>query len=126
MSARRPLNFDVTPATWQRRTLRYLTIYLLLAMVLVAVRYKTQHIRPDLLAAQGHEAELLTERDNLEIAVQVALTPQKIQQWASSSGMVHFAESVKTARDFGPGDPGAAVNLLPNSTNTIEVQTQWK
>ncbi|WP_291425820.1 hypothetical protein [Deinococcus sp.] len=123
MTTRLPLNFDTAPATWQWRTLRYLSIYLLLAITLIAVRYKTQHVRPNLLDLQKQEATLLTQRDNLEIAVQVAVTPQRIQEWAAANGMIHFAESPKAARDLGQGAP---LNLPTTNNNTIEVKTQWK
>ncbi len=124
MTTRLPLSIDTAPATWQWRTLRYLSIYLLLAMTLIAVRYKTQHVRPNLLDLQKQEATLLTQRDNLEIAVQVAVTPQKIQEWAAGNGMIHFAESPKTARDL--GQAAAPLTLPTTNNNTIEVKTQWK
>lgn len=122
MTTRLPINIDTSPATWQRRTLRYLAIYLLLALALVFTRYLTQHIRPALRDAQMQEATLQTERDELEIRVQVASTPQKVQEWAVANGMQRFAEANKTTRDLG----NAAVPAKPAHQSTLEVKTQWK
>ncbi len=118
-----PIQIDTSPATWQRRTLRYLAIYLFLALSLVALRYSTQHIRPALRDAQDQEAKLLTQRDELEIRVQVATTPQKVQDWATSHGMQRFAESRKQIRDLGnqPLPP-----TTPPQSTALEVKTQWK
>lgn len=117
------LPIDTSTATWQRRTLRYLTIYLLLALALVAARYATQHIRPTLRDAQQQEAALLSQRDNLEIRVQAATTPQKVQEWAVQNGMQRFAESNKSTRDLGTPPPDTAPPTPPSS---VEVKTQWK
>lgn len=117
---------DTTTATWQRRTLRYLTIYLLLALALVTARYFTQHIRPQLREVQQQEANLLSQRDELEIRVQAATTPQKVQEWALQSGMQRFAERAASAstRDLGAGE--TEPQYTPSSSNAIEVNTQWK
>lgn len=119
-------NFDTTTATWQRRTLRYLTIYLLLAAALVTVRYFTQHIRPELREVQTREAELISQRDELEIRVQAATTPQRVQEWALQSGMQRFAERAGSATrsDLGAEIPDPSPSNTPNTT--IEVNTQWK
>lgn len=116
-------NFDTTTATWQRRTLRYLTIYLLLALALVAARFFTQHIRPVLREVQKQEETLQAQRDDLEIRVQAATTPQKVQEWAVQNGMQRFAESSKSTRDLGnlPTEP-----TLPSQPSSAEVNTQWK
>lgn len=114
---------DTSTATWQRRTLRYLSIYLLLALALVAARYFTQHIRPALRDVQKQEATLQAQRDDLEIRVQSASTPQKVQEWAASSGMQRFAESSKSTRDLG----NLPTQLPPTTTpSSVEVNTQWK
>jgi hypothetical protein len=115
--------FDTTPVTWQRRTLRYLAIYLALALLLVGARYLSQDVRPDLRAAQLREEELIKERDDLTVRVQAATTPQKVQSWALDNGMQRFAESRKAVRDLGAA---AAVPPLADSTPVLEVKTQWK
>lgn len=119
---------DTSVTTWQRRALRYLAIYLLLALALVTSRYLTRHVRPNLREAQTQETQLLSQKDQLEIAVQVATTPQKVQEWALSQGMEPFAESSKTVKDFGQ-DSGrglAAPPVSPSSSAPLEVRTQWK
>ena len=118
-----PINIDTSPATWQRRTLRYLAIYLLLALSLVGLRYTTQHIRPALRDAQEQESRLLTQRDELEIRVQVATTPPKVQEWAETHGMQRFAESQKQRRDLGNN---ALPPAAPPVDSAVEVKTQWK
>lgn len=116
-------NFDTTPVTWQRRTLRYLAIYLALALLLVGARYLTQDVRTDLRAAQNREELLIEQRDDLTVRVQAATTPQKVQTWALENGMQRFAESRKAVRDL--GTPAAA--LPPADTAPVlEVKTQWK
>ncbi|WP_043802084.1 hypothetical protein [Deinococcus gobiensis] len=115
--------FDTTPVTWQRRTLRYLAIYLALALLLVGARYLSQDVRPDLRAAQQREEELIAMRDDLTVRVQAATTPQKVQTWATENGMQRFAESRKAVRDLG----AAAVTPPPADTaRDLEVKTQWK
>lgn len=115
--------FDTTPVTWQRRTLRYLAIYLALALLLVGARYLSQDVRPDLRAAQLREEDLIRQRDDLTVRVQAATTPQKVQTWALENGMQRFAESRKAVHDL--GTPAAALppaDLAP----ILEVKTQWK
>ncbi|MFC5847439.1 hypothetical protein [Deinococcus petrolearius] len=115
--------FDTTPVTWQRRTLRYLAIYLALALLLVGARYLTQNVRPDLRAAQKREETLVKERDTLALRVQAATTPQKVQAWALENGMQRFAESRKTTRDLAP----AALTVSPATpAPVLEVETRWK
>lgn len=104
------LSLDTSPATWQRRTLRYLAIYLTLVVALVVLREVTQHIRPTLRDAQSQEATLLTQRDDLEIRVQVATTPQKVQAWAEANGMQRFAEARKTTADLSGVPATSAAN----------------
>lgn len=115
--------FDTTPVTWQRRTLRYLAIYLALAVLLVGARYLTQDVRPDLRAAQQREEDLVKARDTLAVRVQAATTPQKVQAWALANGMQRFAESRKTRQSLGPVP--APLPTLPGFS-TLEVKTQWK
>lgn len=119
-------SFDTTTATWQRRTLRYLVIYLTLALVLVVARYMSQGIRPELREMQKQEAALQTQRDDLEVRVQAASSPQKVQEWAVQNGFQRFAEAVKTTRDLGTGSTVPEMNKPSSSPAAIEVKTQWK
>lgn len=119
-------SFDTTTATWQRRTLRYLGIYLTLALTLVAARYFTQGIRPELREMQKQEASLQTQRDDLEVRVQAASSPQRVQEWAVANGFQRFAESSKTTRDLGAGSTVPHIKNSSASPAAIEVKTQWK
>ncbi|GAA5531799.1 hypothetical protein E5F05_11940 [Deinococcus metallilatus] len=115
-------HFDLSAATWRARAIRYLVIYLLLALMLVGARLLTQDVRPSLRAAQDREAALTTERDELELRVQALSNPQHIRDWALQNGMRRFAETPKTTQDLS-GLPAPAP--VPAQT-TLEVTTVWK
>lgn len=113
---------DLSLATWQARAVRYVSIYLVLALVLVAARYLTQDVRPDLRAAQQREAALTAERDELEVSVQRLNNPQRIRDWAGQHGLRPFAEAPKN------NEPLLSVSApapIPVQT-TLEVYTEWK
>ncbi len=114
--------FDLTTATWRARAIRYVVIYLLLALALVTARFLTQEVRPTLRAAQEREATLTTQRDELELRVQALGNPQRISDWALKSGMRRFAEAPKTSAAI-TGVP-APTPLRPHTT--LEVTTEWK
>lgn len=114
--------FDLSTATWRARAIRYVLIYLLLALALVAARYLTQDVRPTLREAQKREAALTTRRDELELRVQALGNPQRISDWALQNGMRRFAEAVKTSAPI-TGIP-APKPLQPHTT--LEVTTEWK
>lgn len=113
---------DLSAATWRARAIRYVAIYLLLALALVAARYLTQDVRPTLRAAQEREAALTTERDELELRVQALGNPQRVRDWAFANGMRRFAEAPKTTAEL-TGVPAPAP--LPART-TVEVTTAWR
>ncbi|BDP41867.1 hypothetical protein DAETH_18360 [Deinococcus aetherius] len=113
---------DLSAATWRARAIRYVGIYLLLALALVAARYLTQDVRPDLRAAQEREAALTTQRDELELRVQALGNPQRVRDWAFANGMRRFAEASKTTAEL-TGVPAPAP--LPART-TVEVTTVWR
>lgn len=113
---------DLNAATWRARAMRYVGIYLLLALALVAARFVTQDVRPTLRAAQEREAALTTQRDELELRVQALGNPQRIRDWAFQNGMRRFAEAPKTTQDLTAVPPPP-----PAPTHTpLEVTTQWK
>lgn len=115
---------DLSEKTWQRRTLNYLKIYIVMVILLVTVRYFTQEIRPDLRATEKRAGELTMQRDRLEIAVQSLTTPQYIQNWATQNNMTPFAESSKVSRDLSPAllqQP-----IIPEVNPSFEVNTKWK
>lgn len=114
--------FDLSTATWRARAIRYVGLYLLLALALVMARYLTQDVRPTLRAAQEREATLTTQRDELELRVQALGNPQRISDWALQNGMRRFAEVPKTTETI-KGIPAPAP--LHRHT-TLEVTTEWK
>ncbi|CAM3651553.1 hypothetical protein [Deinococcus frigens] len=147
---------DLSEATWRGRAIRYVLIYLALALTLVAVRALTYDIRKTLRAAQDQEAALLTQRNDLAVQVQTLENPQRIRDWAFANGMIRFAEAAKESQAIlplptpgegngpanpeqpvnpnqavSPVQPGSAVpdNTVPDNTvpdNTVEVNTQWR
>lgn len=154
MSALRPRvrSLDLTEATWRGRAVRYVLIYLALALALVGARYFTQDIRPALRAVQEREATLLTQRNDLAVQVQTLENPQRIRDWAFANGMVRFAEAPKESQAIlplpppgrkdaaatpKPAAPGSAPPAPTSSPvqpprppaqpdNTVEVRTQWR
>ncbi len=116
MSALRPRlrNVDLSEATWRGRAIRYVLIYLALALALVGARYFTQDIRPSLRAVQDREAALLIQRNDLAVRVQTLENPQRIRDWAFANGMIRFAEAPKESQAFlplpPPGQPKAGVS----------------
>lgn len=154
MSALRPRvrSLDLTEATWRGRAVRYVLIYLALALALVGARYFTQDIRPALRAVQEREATLLTQRNDLAVQVQTLENPQRIRDWAFANGMVRFAEAPKESQAIlplpPPGRKDAAATPKPAAPgfappaptsspvqpprppaqpdNTVEVRTQWR
>lgn len=115
-------NVDLSVSTWQARAIRYVVIYLLLALALVGARLWTQDVRPDLRAAQAREAALTTERDELELRVQALSTPQRVREWALSNGMRRYAEMPKTRAALS----GVAAPPPADAQTTLEVKTAWK
>jgi len=114
--------FDLSAATWRARAVRYVVIYLALALALVGARLLTQDVRPTLREAQAREAALTTQRDELEIRVQALGSPQRVREWALQNGMRRFAEAPKTTQAL-KGVPAPASAAAPT---TLEVRTEWK
>ncbi|OLV17961.1 hypothetical protein [Deinococcus marmoris] len=96
---------DLTEATWRGRAIRYVAIYLALALLLVGARYLTQDIRPALRVVQDQEAKLLTQRNDLAVGVQTLENPQRIRDWAFANGMIRFAEAPKESQAILPLPP---------------------
>lgn len=113
---------DVSVATWRARAVRYLAIYLALALLLVGARALTQDVRPTLRAAQDREAQLTTQRDELELRVQTLTGSARVRDWALANGMRRFAGSTTTTGRF--GSVKLPPPLIPRTT--LEVQTEWK
>ncbi|CAM3611097.1 Cell division protein FtsL [Deinococcus saxicola] len=105
-------SMDLTEATWRGRAIRYVAIYLALALLLVGARYLTQDIRPALRVAQDQEAKLLTQRNDLAVTVQTLENPQRIRDWAFANGMIRFAEAPKESQAILPLPPPGAVPVI--------------
>ncbi|EYB68372.1 hypothetical protein DEIPH_ctg025orf0258 [Deinococcus phoenicis] len=114
--------FDLSAATWRARAIRYVAIYLVLALMLVGARLLTQDVRPTLRTAQDREVALTTQRDELELRVQALGNPQRVRDWAFQNGMRRFAEAPKTTQDL-TGVPAPAPAA---AHTTLEVTTEWK
>ncbi|MFC4427510.1 hypothetical protein [Deinococcus navajonensis] len=116
-------DLDVSFATWRGRAVRYVLIYLALALVLVGVRAATQQIRPALREAQAREAALISQRDDLQLRIQTLESPQLIRDWAFANGMRRFAQAPKTVQQL---PPAPVSPRQPAPQRTVEVRTQWK
>lgn len=114
---------DTSGDVWQRRAVRYLMLYGLLALVLLGIRSVTYPVRPHLRQLQQLEAELLTQKDRLEIEVQVATTPQRIAEWAEAQGMKAFALMPKTPQpELSRGSVSPPVLPPP----VVQLSTEWQ
>lgn len=114
---------DASFQTWQRRALRYLALFTLLVLVLVGMRMATYSVRPQLRDLQKLEADLLAQKDQLEIEVQVATTPQRIARWAESNGMTPFAVMPKQAQPK-LSTHSAQPPVLPQPA--VKLSTDWQ
>lgn len=114
---------DTSLPTWRGRAVRYVLIYLLMVLTLVIVRGATQHIRPELRAAQAREAELNTQRDTLALQLQSLENPQRLRTWAFANGMRRFTDADKVTESIAPL-PSARVPVVP--ARKLEVKTQWR
>ena len=112
-------------ALWRARALRYLLVYLLLACVLVTLRYQTQHIYPDLHSLRDQRTELQRQRDELSLTVQTLTSEQRIREWAIANGMVPYAQATKQTQPFSAAPKLPAVSFQPLPTR-VEVKTTWK
>ncbi|WP_425148486.1 hypothetical protein [Deinococcus sp.] len=112
-------------AVWRARALRYLLIYLLLACVLVTLRYQTQGVYPELRRIRDERTALLRQRDDLSVAVQSLTSEQRVRAWAIQNGMVPYAQASKRTAAFEPPPPLPAVSLAPLPSR-LEVVTKWK
>ncbi|GGQ93405.1 hypothetical protein [Deinococcus ruber] len=112
-------------ALWRARALRYMLIYLLLACVLVTLRYQTQHIYPDVRALRAERSALQQQRDELSLVVQTLTSEQRVREWAIQNGMVPYAQAPKQTQAFSAAPRIPAVSLQPLPTR-VEVKTTWK
>lgn len=117
------LNLDLSLPTWRSRAVRYLLIYAALVVALVSVRASTSGVRPALREAQAREQQLITQRDDLALQLQVLESRPRILAWARANGMELSADSDRGTADIA-GIPEAP--LVGARPGTVEVITQWK
>lgn len=111
-----------SPELWRARALRYVLIYLLLACVLVGLRYQSRDIRPDLLALRAERETLTREKQFLELEVQAATSTARVREWAVANGMIPFSRTQKESATF-----ESLPRPVPLSeSRPLEVVTRWK
>ena len=109
-----------SPDLWRARALRYPLIYLLLSSVLVALRYQTRQIYPELRGLRAERTLLQGRRDELSLTVQGLTGEQRVRAWALANGMRPYAQAPKTTQ------PLLALPAPPRlPAPTFEVRTQW-
>ncbi|ADV67722.1 hypothetical protein [Deinococcus maricopensis] len=108
--------------TWRARALRYTLIYVLLACVLVGLRYQTRDVRPTLNTLNAERVSLQQQRAALELTVQGLTSEPRVRAWALQNGMTPFTRIDKTAAAFKALPVPAALVTHP----TFEVITRWK
>ena len=107
---------------WRARALRYTLLYLLLACVLVGLRYQTRDVYPDLKELRTERNLLMQQKQALDLEVQKQTSTARVREWALGNGMIPFSNARKESAEFQPlpsPDP-----LLPNQP--LEVHTRWK
>lgn len=110
------------PELWRARALRYTLIYLLLACVLVALRYQTREVYPDLRALRAERAQLAEQKQALELDVQARTSSAVVREWALANDMTPFSRAHKDTAAFDPLP--APVPVAP--ARPLEVHTRWK
>jgi len=113
-------------ALWRARALRYVMIYVLMACVLVVLRYQTQAIYPHLRDLRATRTELQRQQNELSLTVQTLTSEQRIRAWAIADGMVPYAQASKERQKLPPAlapVPPPPATPLPA---TLTVRTVWK
>jgi hypothetical protein len=115
------MNPDLQAGIWRARTMRYVSIYLLLTCALVALRYQTHMIYDTLLKVRDQRTALQAQRDDLSVRVQSLVSEGRIRDWALANGMRYYAQAPKTSGTLS-GLPAPA----PLPSPSFEVITRWK
>lgn len=113
-------------AVWRARALRYVLIYLLLACVLVTLRYQTREIYPNLRRLNDTRTELQRQQSELSLTVQTLTSEQRVRIWALANGMVPYAQANKQTQSFGAGTSLAAPLPKKPNPNRLSVGTVWR
>lgn len=117
------IQINTDAALWRGRAMRYMLIYLLVAIALITTRHFTQDIRPTLRNLETQEGLLIKQRNELELEYQSKITPQKVKKWAREHNMVPFADTDKETQTF---DSGFRFPKPIRSKQSVEVHYQWR
>ncbi|WP_424949707.1 hypothetical protein [Deinococcus sp.] len=113
-------------AVWRARALRYVLIYLLMACVLVTLRYQARAVYPNLHRLNATLSELQHRQSELSLTVQSLTSEQRVRTWALEHGMVPYAQASKQMKTFEAGvnqAPALPVRPVPAS---VTVRTVWR
>lgn len=113
-------------AVWRARALRYVLIYLLLACVLVTLRYQTREVYPNLRRLNDTRTELQRQQSELSLTVQTLTSEQRVRVWALANGMVPYAQASKQTQTFEAGVSRAAPLPEKPSPARVSVGTVWR
>ena len=125
-AAKRPQTEEQLQALWRARALRYVLIYLLLACVLVTLRYQGREVYPNLRQLSATRTELQREQEELSLRVQTLTSEQRIRAWALENGMVPYAQAGKQTQTFEAGVAGATPLPAQPTPTRLTVRTAWK
>ncbi len=109
---------------WRARALRYTLIFVLLAAALVALRYQTREVRPQLRELTRQRVLLQQQKAALELAAQRVTSPSRVRDWALVGGMKPFSQAAKNGASFAESPEPPA--LPAPTTPRVEVRTTWK
>jgi len=125
-AAKRLQTEEQLQALWRARALRYVLIYLLLACVLVTLRYQGREVYPNLRQLSATRTELQREQEELSLRVQTLTSEQRIRAWALENGMVPYAQAGKQTQAFEAGIAGATSLPSQPTPTRLSVRTAWK
>ncbi len=121
-----PKTVDLSLTTWRKRAIHYLLIWFTLVTALVSLRYFTYPIRTHFLNSLKLQQELVTQRDNLAVTLQISENPQRVRDWAISNGLKNFAESHKDYQTLIPKEKLKDMSQAVKVSQAVEVKTEWK
>lgn len=113
-------------ALWRARALRYVLIYLLMACVLVTLRYQTREVYPNLRKLNDTRTELQREQSELSLTVQSLTSEQRVRLWALANGMVPYAQARKETQTFTAGPVVPVFPPQPQTPASLTFRTVWR
>ncbi|WP_261663782.1 hypothetical protein [Deinococcus sp. Marseille-Q6407] len=108
---------------WRRWALRLLSLWVLLALLMVGLRVNTASIRPGLRDAMTAKEDLVKQRDALSTEVQSLGSAGRIARWAEEAGMLRFADSLKRSTEI-QGVPTPKAPAAPSEA-PLRLKLQW-